>query len=500
MGIYRFLLTSFLLMYSVSFATDITLQEDSKDMSLPKLRGQIEDLEKDGKLLQASQEMDRLLKLQKNPTLEELCYALDLNLKTKTKERQTRVLKLSNQISALLHVKKESLVINLCDESWKDIKPYAEYLIVQTALDPFYEQRKFTYKVLKTDVSDYFEWGASMMNQYRYPLSIGLERYDDIFNLLLTNDTKKEEDARKIFSYRFYKGDTSALNLDTLYNLVVRAGLTWKNFTKGKYEYQDTIFVKPFLLTSLTLEESVEEIIKETLLTLEKSTELYTAFVFEPNSKGSITFNDLMTYANSMLSRTFFSHFKRLATIIEPKEKRLYLCFSNDKRNILDLHGLSATEGLEKVTKFIHEKFFNLETTCSVITGKGNHSINNKGVMFDLFPQWIKSFPLKHFIKKAVPIEGVYKIILHKPKTLKLTGGISDTLIDQITQTLLDEDKKGNNRLLITHQKDMPLKYYEILSAYVSVKLFQKHSFSKILYMKDAPNALHFIWEPKKEE
>ncbi len=62
-----------------------------------------------------------------------------------------------------------------------------------------------------------------------------------------------------------------------------------------------------------------------------------------------------------------------IATIIDAQENRLYLCFYNNARSMLDLHGMSSKEAFERCSHFIQEKFNNSEKECTIITGRGNH-------------------------------------------------------------------------------------------------------------------------------
>src|SRR5690606_643984 len=245
--------------------------------------------------LAASQEMDRFLKMTSAPTLEDLCYALDLNRRAPLiKQRQNRPQQLATLIANHLKIDSQATDIYFQNYSWQQFWHYLDYLIAETAEDPTYEIRNFRYKLEGQDIYDHLQWILAHMRSYKYPIGISDERYGtegnksaegvwDIYHegLTINNYTQKENQSRDSFAYHFYGGtlDTTRLNQETFYNLMVRAGFKEEDFEKGEYGFQDKILVKPFLLNKDTLEQCYAALKEEVASTLEKAKHPYVTFV-----------------------------------------------------------------------------------------------------------------------------------------------------------------------------------------------------------------------------
>ncbi len=217
-----------------------------------------------------------------------------------------------------------------------------------------------------------------------------------------------------IFSYRFFEGkfDESRINPQTFYNLIVRAGFTKDDFEKGKHGYQDRIFVKPIRLKQETPPLCDQEIQEAIESNLKKAFQPYVTFVFELPKNAKFKIQDL--------GRT---NHEPLATIIEENERRLYLCFSNNKRDILDLHEMSYEEGFKKVKSFLQERYTHYAKECNIITGRGNHENSNgtRGIMSSSFPKWMKSEEISPLIERYIQKNGLYTVFLKNPEECDLT-------------------------------------------------------------------------------
>jgi hypothetical protein len=262
---------------------------------LHKLKAQAIALEDAGNLLAAAQGMDRFLKMASVPTLEDLCYALDLNRSAPLiEQRKNRPHQLATLIAKHLNIDPQASEICIHKYSWQQFWPYLDYLIAETSLDPTYEVRQFKYKLEGQDLNQHTEWLLAHMRSYKYPIGISGRNYGsegnksaegvwDMYHeeLTINNYTQKETEARESFVYRFHGGklDTTCLNPKTFYNLMFRAGFKEEDFKEGKHGFQDKVHVKPILLTKIKLEECYEELRAIISPTLKKTNHPYVAFI-----------------------------------------------------------------------------------------------------------------------------------------------------------------------------------------------------------------------------
>ncbi|CAG8438441.1 17148_t:CDS:2 [Acaulospora morrowiae] len=90
--------------------------------------------------------------------------------------------------------------------------------------------------------------------------------------------------------------------------------------------------------------------------------------------------------------------------------------FSNNTARI-DLHGYSVEEAqynVKRIIKFLYSNQYCY--TIFFITGRGKH-VNKKGergILFKLFPQWLRDENISHMIEKYEPQIGVYEVTLKK--------------------------------------------------------------------------------------
>ncbi|OJW69817.1 MAG: hypothetical protein BGO68_05405 [Candidatus Amoebophilus sp. 36-38] len=487
------------------------LQVTSKE-DLENLRAEIRATEEAGQLLKAAQQMDRLLKMVSRPTLEDLCYALDLNHRAPFVEsRKNRPHQLADLIAEYLEIDPQASTICFKTHSWRQLRPYLDYLIAETAADSSYEKRTFKYKSEGKDSNLHYEWFDTHMQSYKYPIAIGGGNHGaegnrsekgvwDIYHkeITINNYTQKETESRESFAYHFHGGslDTDKINPTTFYNLMVRAGFTEEDFEEGKYGFQDKVLVKPIILTKHTPEECNEELRMNVVSTLMQSKHPYVALIFGLQPDVTFTISELYRHK---LGQYFAKKFGgTAATIIETQENRLYLCFYNATQNTLDLHGASLEEAFNKLHSFILKRYNNFDTECTVITGRGNHINPNgqAGILNKSFKGWAKN-ALKEYIKSYIPMagNGGYKIVLCKPVKVVLTNQSPEVNLQQLAAAILKADQTNNKRLIITHQQVQPESYYAKLLVSLLHELAEKHSFSIEFQFKNVENGMQLSWE-----
>ena len=339
-----------------------------------------------------------------------------------------------DSIKALPHanfpqIKETDDGVEISPSPWIHVQPCLDDLIKKTLADSSYEKRTFRFQVTREDWKSYQQWEDKVFKSLEYPVgcssfnkNVEGDRIEGVYKvyhkeLTLTNATKKEKEARNSFAYRFFEGkfDKSHINANTFYNLMVRAGFTKEDFKKGKYGYQDQIFVKPLTLKQTTLPLCIQEVQDVIDTNLHKATQPFVTFIFELPPSADFKVQELFGPRKQ----------EPLATIVEEKERRLYLCFSNDERKRLDLHGMSVDEAFKHVKEFIQEKYESYAETCEIITGRGNHENPGgaRALLFSSFPKWMKHEEIRPLIRYYIPGDGdgVYKIFLKKPMTCDLT-------------------------------------------------------------------------------
>jgi hypothetical protein len=394
------------------------------------LLAKAKNFEQKSQLIQAAQIMDAVLKCSLTPLLEELCYALSLNAQIAQPDREKRAERLAQRVSCLLNVKETPKAFRIRNFPGMSVQSYLDYLIQQTFKNSI--NKKIHVDVAEDDFQSFCEWESKARASYCYPHSLGFKnngkRLEDgqefyKIELSLKNDTRQEEIARTSFFYRYYEGqlDLSLIDLSTFYNLMVKAGFTEADFDqgdiKGKTGYQNNIYVKPFVLGQSNVEKCTLEL-KTTLESiLKKAKQSYVCVIFNIADGNLLKINEV---GSRILGRYLFEQYYpcHLATILEQVENRLYLCFQNDRRQLLDLHGLSMKEAQEKIASFLAEKSAHQTTECTIITGRGNHGTTPyQGKIFKAFPEWVKSAPLKEYVKSFYSIskKGGYRVKLYAP-------------------------------------------------------------------------------------
>jgi DNA-nicking Smr family endonuclease len=233
--------------------------------------------------------------------------------------------------------------------------------------------------------------------------------------ICLINRSKKLDEAQNVFAYRLFGGkiDESQVDMRIFYELMVSSGIKAEDFEEGKYGFQEKILVKPVKLKESDLSTCSTEVLDMIEGTLKKTHQPYVTFVFELSEKASFRVQDIKPHR----IREF-----HIPTIIDEEGRRLYMCFINDQRKTLDLHGMSYDEAFEKTKAYLQEKFDNYEDICTVITGRGNHENNNgsRGVISSAFPGWMKSKEFKPLVKHFVQRDGVYSVYLNNPEICDL--------------------------------------------------------------------------------
>lgn len=346
--------------------------------------------------------------------------------------------------------------VELAPSPWCELHPQLDHLIEKTLCDSSYEKRTFCFQIKREDWARYLQWENVLRRRCKYPIgytsaNVGCEgdRVGGVYQtyhkeLTLINATQKEEEARRSFAYRFFEGrfDESRINSYTFYNLMVRAGFTIEDFEKGQYDYQDRIFVKPIRLEQTILPLCSQEFQKIIDTNLRAIHYPFVTFVFEL----------LLTADYKVQDLPFHYKHNLLATIVAEDERRLYLCFLNDESNVLDLHGMSFKEAFERVKLFIQKKYANYTETCQIITGRGNHIKPGSppGLLFSSFPQWMKDKKNRLLVKRCIPSDGSYTVLLKKPVECDLMKfNREQSSYEIVRDTLRDMIKTKDLRLRI---------------------------------------------------
>lgn len=484
---------------------------------LESLRTKVIDLEKAEEFLEAALMMDQLLAIVGTPTLEDLFYALDLHQKAPDiMQKRDRQHQLATLIARHVQINPKKPNINFQQFYWHQIRPYLDYLIAETILDPRYEEKTFYYTLKGQYINEHWKWLLHTIRTNNYPISIGGGNNStegsksdqgvwDIYHneITITNDTQKEIEARELFAYQFHGGklDPTCINPITFYNLMVRAGFEKEDFKQGKYGFQDKIFVKHILLNKPTIEECEEELRTNVSTILRKAKQPYVTFIFELQPNTPFRLYDVYTH-NDNTPKDLWRYFHEelggpAATITEELEKRLYLCFYNIKQNMLDLHGASVDEAFDKLSSFILERYDNFEDECTVITGRGNHINPNgeAGILHNSFKKWVKR-ELKPYIKTYIPSkgDGGYKVILRKPVKVVLSNQSFELNLQQATTSFLQANQTNNKRLVITHQQLQPdIYYYKLVIALLN-ELADKHAIYVEFQEKTIENGIQLSW------
>jgi hypothetical protein len=216
--------------------------------------------------------------------------------------------------------------------------------------------------------------------------------------------------------------------------------------------------------------------------------------------KSPLKVNDLR---NNDLVRWLYNEFGEHATIVEHEENRIYHCFNNEKRRMVDLHQMGSVEAFEEVVGLIQKKYDNFETECTIITGRGKHVNSNgrKGVLHSSFKQWAKRPELKTMIESWSPYgEGGYKVKLHKPQKLVLQGKSEEDHIQRLMKSILKTDAASQKRLIITHQHMQASGYFDRLWVKAMLRLSEHHGFGRTLQLHTQGNALHLTWHQEGDK
>ena len=191
-----------------------------------------------------------------------------------------------------------------------------------------------------------------------------------------------------------------------------------EDFQVGQHGFRDNVFIKPILLKSLSCQEALHETEDAIRSTMRREPAPYIIFCINSSPAATFSISELYDAARS------FHHFDILGTILDSAvEKRIYLCLRNDRRGSLDLHQMSALEAQEAVSSVLLEAFRNFELECHVITGKGNHSHNQRGVLKQRFRSWMRSADLA-FIVHSFRLRnegGSYQVQRTPPERLLIT-------------------------------------------------------------------------------
>jgi len=308
---------------------------------------------------------------------------------------------------------------------WVELKPRRESLIEETLADYNVEERMITFQRAVADSDSH---------------------------LLISNLSKKSEEVRD-YPYKPFGGKKAGGHLfnDVFFELIAKAGLNKDDFEKGKWGYQDQLYVKEISIdtNNLPIDNAIEYIRKEILSRLRKVSQPYLVFVISLGDHAAYTINDVVSCDD-------WTNFKTkekipIGAIYLHEANQIYILYNNDFCPTLDLHDMSVDEAKEKVTKFIVEKFDHFEPKCEIITGRGNHSLGNYCILKALLPSWLNSPELRPLIRKHFFDKnkggGTCTILLVESPLIVLNGTNQQGNIEIVMESILAESERGGCRL-----------------------------------------------------
>ena len=324
--------------------------------------------------------------------------------------------------NSTLTMETEAIIIELSYCPWTEQQERLDKILEESALDPLIEQRIVRYSITRDEFDAYFQWQTVLFRKYKYPIGISIRskghkrepinRGFDMhhFEIGIENWTMREEEI-KAFVYQFFEGKCpSAINLEILYDLIRRSILTKADFAKGKYDYQNSVYIKAVQLKSDELTDSIKEIQTKTQSILEKILQPFVVIVFSLPENASFTTSEVQPPHRLFTDRIcLFGN-------------QIYLFKVNNQRKMLDLHGHSEFEAKARVKAYIIERYHQNDRRCTIITGRGNHTNPNTGavaVLFNSFPEWMKE--LSSYVELFKPRDGCYSVVLKQPIVCNLT-------------------------------------------------------------------------------
>lgn len=432
-------------------------------------------------------------------TKKELEYSVIIKSRKSNKtsnEQKTEIIKICN-----INIKSNETDVYLPIMDWVKLKPCLNELVKLTIADDSCEERTIRFKRLGSDSTEYFEWKKSIREGIKAPISIGSgnegaegERINKVYEsynsfIRITNRIKINREARESFAYKFYGGRPDKGQITpAFYDAMVNAGFTKDDFAIGKFGYQDLIYIKSVSIKNKEVEKGAQELKEFIIATLERIEQPYAAFIIDIDKDVPYSSEELGHYGG----RNSFFHeqgYEPLSKIYMADKNRIYVVYSNDKRQILNLHKLSYNDAKEKVEDYILEKYENFENKCSIITGQGIHSANNFSIIRNDFPKWLKGPELKHCVENCIldNTGGCYKVKLVKSMEITLSGIDFEVDVDKVIYFISKGEKIGDFRLKITHLQNQSADY--VAKVIMHATCLRYHPINKSVYPSNFPNS-----------
>lgn len=340
----------------------------------------------------------------------------------------------------------------LAATEWKSLEASMDNLIDNIVSNDIIEKRTITFLVQKSKMAAFSAWNDKIFSKYKYPISISirsgsqtsLQKEHNMLPLKLKvkNYTQKLIDAEKSFHYKYNGSSLNKNQTRELYAFLINCGLNVDYFKNGRYGYHEKVLVKIADLSGNSDDDCEKEIRQINDITedvIRKNTCEYVAFAFKTPK------------AYEIISKTRSDRKNCVSKIYYQEEKILYACYR--QRKILDLHLIPYTEALQKSEEFLWDQYFNNESKCMIITGRGNHTCANgsRAVIHDNLPRTMEKI-FKHKIESLTPISGNggFYINFKNPASITLSFDVTESAQKLMHFFALGNESK-NNRIAIDH-------------------------------------------------
>lgn len=102
--------------------------------------------------------------------------------------------------------------------------------------------------------------------------------------------------------------------------------------------------------------------------------------------------------------------------------------YSSLKEIEVDLHNFQRETAKRLVINTIKESYYKNISIIKFITGSGNHinSIEEKGVLYEVFPSWMSDNEIKHLIEHCKKYDGYYLVYLDFERTYPIINYVLD--------------------------------------------------------------------------
>jgi hypothetical protein len=305
-------------------------------------------------------------------------------------EKKLDTLRTLDEIYEMKCTKLGNNYISFCGAPWKLIKPYVKERIKIIFGDKncLNCNMIFYYPVGHDERLEFCLWGCKALEKCQYPKFISCGNHGKYSILELTNNTKALEDSKNanVFNYKYF--ENKKITDPNIQHLLLRAGFSCDDFEESEYGQKYTVFIKTLEYKDSDPIILCNRIKGDILQVLKEQMEWFVVFIIKLTHKDAKVI-DVVSVNDHDLTRTLGESFKLDATIFEGQT--MYYSFTNDKREMVDLHRLTKFEAEDEVFEYLSEKYWFMESECILIPGKGNHTNNGTfGVLNKILPEWLK--------------------------------------------------------------------------------------------------------------